>query len=212
MCPVSGAGRPVAVCAGPTSATLVHLEKLPGPHEKRPGAAQARASIVQDMLTADTLREAFSHFPQGIVLLAAEVDGAPHALIASTFTVGVSLDPPLVSVAVQHSSQTWPVLRARPRLGVTLLGREQSGIARQLASSNREGRFTGVGFDVDDAGALTLHGAPAWMTTQVHDTMHAGDHDMVLLEVLTIDSTPGEQAMVFHRSAFKELSARDLPA
>ncbi|GAA1490450.1 flavin reductase family protein [Brachybacterium sacelli] len=164
------------------------------------------------MLTDSTLREAFSHFPQGVVLVAAEIDGVPHGLVASTFTVGVSLDPPLVALAVQHSSQTWPLLAERPGLGVSLLGRDQSGVARQLASTNRERRFAGVGVEVDGTGALTLEDAPATMTTQIYATTAAGDHDMVLLEVLTIDSVPGAHAMVFHRSAFKELSAKDLPA
>ncbi|GAA1486285.1 flavin reductase family protein [Brachybacterium fresconis] len=168
--------------------------------------------MVRRMLSVTTLREAFSHFPQGVVLVAAEIDGVPHGLVASTFTVGVSLDPPLVSLAVQHSSQTWPLLAARPVLGVSLLGRDQSGVARQLASTSRENRFSGVPREVDENGALTLQDAPATMSTQIYGTTEAGDHDLVLLEVLSIDSIPGAQAMVFHRSAFKELSARDLPA
>ena len=74
------------------------------------------------MLTDTALREAFSQFPQGMVLVAAEIDGVRHGLVASTFTVGVSLDPPLVSFAVQHSSRTWPSLREHGHLGVTMLG------------------------------------------------------------------------------------------
>ena len=58
---------------------------------------------------------------------------------------------------------------------------------------------------VDPSGALTLVGAPAWMTTRVHDRMRAGDHDVILLEVLEIDSTPEDEAVVFHRSRFREL-------
>ena len=49
--------------------------------------------------TPETLRETFSHFPQGVAFIGAEVDAAPLGLVASTLTVGVSLDPPLVSVA-----------------------------------------------------------------------------------------------------------------
>lgn len=52
------------------------------------------------------LREVFSQFPQGVVLIGAEVDGIPQGMIASTFTVGISLNPPLVTVAVQHRSET----------------------------------------------------------------------------------------------------------
>lgn len=157
------------------------------------------------MLTDIALREAFSHFPQGVVLVSAEIDGVRHGLLASTFTVGVSLDPPLVSVAVQHSSRTWPTLHEHGRLGVSVLGREQAHLARQLASKDRERRFDGVDLEVDEHGALTLRGTPAWMTVQVHDQMRAGDHDIALLEVLSIGSEPGAEAMVFHRSEFKEL-------
>ena len=164
------------------------------------------------MLSDTALREAFSHFPQGVVLIAAAVDGAPQGLVASTFTVGVSLEPPLVSVAVQHSSETWPLLAEQAQLGVSLLGREQSGIARQLASKDRENRFRDVAIETHESGAVSLPTAPARMVTRIHGQMRAGDHDVVLLEVLSVESIPGAEAIVFHRSAFKDISPRDLPA
>jgi len=161
---------------------------------------------VKTMLTDTALREAFSQFPQGMVLVAAEIDGVRHGLVASTFTVGVSLDPPLVSFAVQHSSNTWPILREHGHLGVTVLGRSQVPVTRQLASTDRARRFDGIDVTVDPAGALIVQDAPAWMTVRVHDQMRAGDHDLVLLEVLSIDSLPEATAVVFHRSQFKELT------
>ncbi|MEE1652028.1 flavin reductase family protein [Brachybacterium sp. J144] len=162
------------------------------------------------MLTDTALREAFSHVPQGVVLVAAEIDGVRHGLVASTFTVGVSLDPPLVSVAVQHSSRTWPLLRAHGRLGVTVLGANQRGVTRQLAGPDRERRFDGLDVEVDEGGALVLRDAPAWMTVTLHDEMRAGDHDLALLEVLAVDSSPAAAAMVFHRSRFKGLVEGDI--
>lgn len=160
-------------------------------------------------LSGLALREAFSHVPQGMALVAAEIDGVRHGLVASTLTVGVSLEPPLISLAVQHSSRTWPVLDAHGHLGVTVLGNAQAPFARQLASTDRERRFDGLDTVVDPGGALTLQGAPVWMTTRVHDRMRAGDHDVILLEVLSIGSTPGSEAVVFHRSRFKELAPED---
>lgn len=114
--------------------------------------------------TPEALREAFSHFPQGVVLIGAEVDGVPQGLVASTFTVGVSLDPPLVTFAVQHTSETWPLLRAAPRLGVSLMGRHQVDTTRRLASKDRDRRFDDVDIDIDGAGALTVRSTPRGCT------------------------------------------------
>lgn len=158
------------------------------------------------------LREVFSNFPQAVVLIAAEVAGQPEGLIASTFTVGISLDPPLVAVAIQHTSSTWPRLSAAPRLGITLIGDAHAPLTRQLAGADRHHRFDGVDLHRDADGALTLPGAPAWMTTRIHDQIRAGDHDLILLEVLDLGTAPGVAPVIFHRSSFRKLAAPGNPA
>lgn len=158
------------------------------------------------------LRAAFAQFPQGVVAVAAEIGGKPEGIVASTFTVGVSLDPPLVTFAVQHSSSTWPKLReSASRLGISVIGREQFGLCRQIASKDRENRFAGVPHTVHDNGALTIDGAPMWLNTRIYDQITAGDHDIVVLEVLDLDVVPGEEGLVFHESEFKELSPVVVP-
>lgn len=153
------------------------------------------------------LRRAFSQFPQGVVTVAAEVDGRPEGLLASTFTVGVSLEPPLVTFAVQHTSSTWPKLRdGAARLGVSVIGREHSDLSRQIASKDRENRFAGVAHHVAEDGALILDDVPMWLSTRVHSQFTAGDHDVVVLEVMDLGMEDSAEPVVFHRSEFKELS------
>lgn len=153
------------------------------------------------------LRRAFSQFPQGVVIVAAEVDGRPEGLVASTFTVGVSLEPPLVTFAVQHTSSTWPKLRdGGVKLGVSVLGRDQFGLCRQLASKDRENRFTGVGYSVGEEGALVIDEVPMWLKTRVHSQFTAGDHDVVVLEILDLGVQEEAAGLVFHQSEFKELT------
>lgn len=156
-----------------------------------------------------TVRDGFSHFPQGVVLIAAEIDGEAQGLVASAFTVGVSLEPPLVSVAVQHTSSTWPKLRDARRLGISLLGSAHHAVSHQLGSKDRARRFHGVDHTVDEQGALHLNGTPAWLTTRVYDELPAGDHVVVLLEVLDIGTSTESDAMVMHQRAFHELTALD---
>src|SRR3546814_10232670 len=64
------------------------------------------------------LRKAFALYPSGIAALAAQTDGADHVIIAASFSVGISLDPPLVAFAVQRESTTWPQLCRAGMIGV----------------------------------------------------------------------------------------------
>ena len=82
-------------------------------------------------LSPASLREAFGHFPTGVIAIAAEVDGVRVGLAASTF-VPVSLDPPLVSFCVQNSSETWPKLKGLPSLGISVLGESHDAAAKTL--------------------------------------------------------------------------------
>jgi hypothetical protein len=71
---------------------------------------------LQPVTSDGHLREAFGCFPSGVTAVCALVDGTPRGMAASSFT-SVSLTPPLVSLCVQRTSSTWPLLSDRPRLG-----------------------------------------------------------------------------------------------
>jgi flavin reductase (DIM6/NTAB) family NADH-FMN oxidoreductase RutF len=159
-------------------------------------------------MTADVaaLRHAFSGFPCGVAALAAVVDGAPTVLVASSFTVGVSQDPPLVMFAVQHTSTTWPVLREAHRIGVSVLGDAHAGLVRQLASADRSSRFDGVSTTESPDGALGLAGSPVWMECSVEHVYPAGDHDVVVLRVHDLAVEFEHQPLVWHRSVFSGLA------
>jgi len=68
------------------------------------------------------LRRVYGAYPTGVAVVAGLVDGRPAGIAASSF-VPVSLDPPLVSVCVAHTSTTWPLLGGLPRIGISVLRR-----------------------------------------------------------------------------------------
>lgn len=156
-------------------------------------------------LSAQTLRTAFSHFPSGVAALCGIANGQKEGLVASSFTVGVSLEPALVSFAVQNTSRTWPRLKQAERIGISILAEGHTNVCRQLASKDGD-RFEGLDVRSTDRGALFLDEAALWLETSVYAELPAGDHHMVLLEVHGVhDHSSEHEPLVFHRSAFRNL-------
>jgi len=154
-------------------------------------------------LDAGTLREAFGTFPSGVVAVAAEVDGRPVGLAASSFT-SVSLDPPLASFSVANSSKTWPVLQRASHLGVTVLADHHGAVARQLAGPVAA-RFTALELAISPNGAVTLTDGLTQFDTAIHREVPAGDHTIVLLRLHAVCRLTAVSPLVFHRSGFRRL-------
>jgi flavin reductase (DIM6/NTAB) family NADH-FMN oxidoreductase RutF len=161
-------------------------------------------SLTNDLQPA-ALRQAFGRFPSGIAALCAQIDGAPNGIVASSFTVGVSMEPPLVMFAVQNTSRTWPVLRGADRIGVSILGTEHDGVCRQIASRTGD-RFAGLELHTSDGGAVFLEQAALWLDCSVENEVPAGDHQVVLLRVHGFSTHDGaHEPLVFHGSEFRRL-------
>lgn len=151
------------------------------------------------------LRDVYGAFPSGVVGLCALVGNEPVGMAASSF-VAVSLEPPLVAVCVQRTSTTWPRLRDRPRLGVSVLGESHDLAAKRLAAKTGD-RFEGLSIGTTDGGAVLIEGASAWLECTVDREVPAGDHDIVLLRIETFEVEPAVAPLVFHSSGFRRLSA-----
>jgi flavin reductase (DIM6/NTAB) family NADH-FMN oxidoreductase RutF len=154
-------------------------------------------------LEAKELRRVFGAFPTGVAALAATVDGEPVGLAVSSFT-SVSLDPPLASVSVAHSSATWPRLRHLRRLGVTILGAHQEQACRSLSAKTGD-RFADLDVRTTGDGALFIEGGSAWLDCSIERIVLAGDHDIVLLRIHDLDADPAVAPLVFHASAFRRI-------
>lgn len=163
-----------------------------------------RTLFTNQDLDPDRLREVFGVFPSGVVAVAAQVDGGPVGLAASSFTT-VSLEPPLVSFSVATTSRTWPQLREAGHLGVTVLADHHDTACRQLAGPVAD-RFTGLPVSATDDGALTLDDGLARFDCTIHDEVAAGDHVLVLLRVHAVEHADTAQPLLFHRSGFGSIS------
>jgi flavin reductase (DIM6/NTAB) family NADH-FMN oxidoreductase RutF len=161
-------------------------------------------TAVDDQFEQALLRQAFGCFPSGVTAFCGLLDSAAEGMAASSFT-SVSLDPPLVSVCVANTSTTWPKLATLHRLGLSVLAGDHAPIARALASKTGD-RFNGIDWMATDSGAVFVHGATLWLECAPYKRVEAGDHEIVVLQIVALAIYPDIAPMVFHRSNFHELA------
>ncbi|HEX4559842.1 MAG TPA: flavin reductase family protein [Mycobacterium sp.] len=161
-------------------------------------------TAADDRFDQALLRQAFGCFPSGVTAFCGLLHGVAEGMAASSFT-SVSLDPPLVSVCVANTSSTWPKLATLHRLGLSVLAGDHAPIARALASKTGD-RFSGVDWMATDGGAVFVHGATLWLECAPFKRIQAGDHEIVVLQIVSLAMYPDVAPMVFHRSGFRELA------
>ncbi|WP_434599010.1 flavin reductase family protein [Streptomyces sp. A5-4] len=159
---------------------------------------------IEPVTAAHQLRQAFGCFPSGVTALCGYRDGEPVGLAASSFT-SVSMEPPLVSVCIQHTSTTWPKLREQRRLGLSVLAEGQDEICARLASKDGD-RFAGMDWVASDDGSVFVDGATLWLDCTIHQEVTFGDHDIVLLGIEGLSAVPDTSPLVFHASRFRRLA------
>lgn len=163
-------------------------------------ASGGEASAIE----AKILRQMFGHYPTGIAFVTATGPEGPVGMLVTSFT-SVSLAPALVAFCAAHTSTTWPIIADARACAVNLLAASQKDLCHALATK-KVGRFDGVDWAPAKAsGAPILGGVVGWLDCRIADVGHAGDHDLVLLEVLGHSDQQDVEPLVFHRSGYRTL-------
>ncbi|RSZ65566.1 flavin reductase [Corynebacterium hylobatis] len=155
-----------------------------------------------EVITPDQMRHTLAGFATGLSVVAAEIDGQIVGMPANSL-VSVSLDPPLVSLSFAHTSTTWPVLRRAERWGISVLGAGQEQVLSDLRRPAGS-RFVGVEMEVIGQAAFVA-GALAMIEVVPRTTVEAGDHTLMLLEVLALERDETREPLVFFGSRVRTL-------
>jgi len=157
--------------------------------------------------SAHGLKAAFGGFPSGVAAICAEVGGTATGFVVSSFSSGVSMDPPYVLFSVQHSSSTWPTLRTAERIGVSILGADHEHICRRLSAKDQLQRFVDVETMTTDRGAILIAGSRVMLECAVVSTSPAGDHDVVVLGIERLAVAAAVEPLVYLAGRYRGLVA-----
>lgn len=131
-------------------------------------------------------------FPSGVsVVTVSDLDGTALGMTCSA-VCSVSLSPPTLLVCLREGSVTLGAVLRRGTFALNLLHDRSAWVARQFAAHTPD-RFDRIEWGVGSGGPHLSGHAHAVADCRVARTMGAGDHLVVLGEVVGIEFPPAQR-------------------
>lgn len=153
-------------------------------------------------------RQAIGRFASGVAVATSRLRGQDVAMTVDSLT-SISLDPVLLMVSLHAEARVLEGVLAGGPLGISVLTARQRRIAEWLAEVGRplHGQLAQVPHDHGPVtGAALVRDALATFECRTFAVYEAGDHMLVLGEVVAVQAFPtDEPALVHYRGRLGEL-------
>ena len=135
--------------------------------------------------------------PAGVAVLTVDVEGERVGLSVGSL-VSLSLEPPLVGVAVNRQAAMHELLRSANAFAFSLLTADQAAVAQHFARGVPPiAMWHGVGWRPGETGAPLIDDALGWLECRL-DAEHAtGDHTFFVCEVVALAHGRAAPALVY---------------
>jgi len=141
-------------------------------------------------LDPDGFRKVMGHFTTGVTIVTTMEGARPWGITVNALAP-VSLDPPLLMVALDRRRRIAPVVRAGGRFAVNILGEDQQDVSDCFAGApvtpGRE-EFCGASWHPGVTGMPLLEGVIASIECEVAEVHAAGDHELFIGRVVGIET------------------------
>ena len=143
-------------------------------------------------------RAAMRHVASPVAVVTTYADERPHGSTVSAF-MSLSMEPPMLLVSLDNRSALLTLLTVGSPVGVNILASGQSEVATLFATRGAD-RFGSVGWSLRD-GCPALDDTHAWVATRVSRLVPAGDHTLVLADVIGAAHDTREP-LVYHQRVY----------
>ncbi len=141
--------------------------------------------------------------PTPVTIVTTSGSGGPLGATANA-VVSLSVDPPLMLVALNRRSRTLGALQDARRFGVNVLAADQSELALRFATKEPQPvKWDGVAWR-ELEGAPAIDGAMLAMSCELVEELDGGDHVILVGAVGAIEES-GAEALVFHAGSYRPL-------
>lgn len=147
------------------------------------------------------LRSLMRNVPAPVAVVTVDVDGQRLGLTVAS-VLSLSLEPPLLGVAIRREAALHELLREADVFGVSFLAAGQEHLAQHFARGVPPiGLWSGIAVREVD-GVPLLEGALGWAVCRRRDEHEAGDHTLFVGEVSLVEEGPGRGALAYVRRSY----------
>jgi flavin reductase (DIM6/NTAB) family NADH-FMN oxidoreductase RutF len=145
-------------------------------------------------------------FPYGLYIVSVASGGEQHGMTANWVTQA-AFEPPMVVVAVENNSKTIGMIRDSHHFAISVLQQGQRELAGKLGRTSEQAPHKLKGIKTKPApvsGTPVLVEGVGWVECRVVATLPAGDHTLVLGEVVAagVENEPAV-ALTLQEAGFK---------
>lgn len=156
-------------------------------------------------IAPDAFRRVMGHFVTGVTVVTTLADGDPQEITVNALS-SVSLEPPLVMVALDRRQFITPAVRLTGRYAVNVLSEDQQALSDCFAGAPVEpGRdaFCGATWTPGATGLPLIDGAIATLECTVVQTFEAGDHQLFIGRVDAMSNVePHPMPLLYYRRQY----------
>lgn len=152
-------------------------------------------------VTGAEFRAALGRWASGVTIVTSAAGDRIHGMTVSAFT-SVSLDPPLVAICADKTSDTLELISKSGVFAVNILSATQQALSNRFASKRDEHlRFVGLDWRTGVTGSPILPGVLAALDCRVVASHDAGDHVIYVASVEWVELYAGEP-LVYHGGTY----------
>ena len=153
-------------------------------------------------MTGDELKALMRAVPQPVSVVTVDAGGQKAGLTVVSL-VSLSLEPPLVGVAVGRHAALHELLREAGAFAVSILASGQEAVAQHFARGVPPIiLWQGIETRTGELGAPLLEGALGWVECRLASEHPTGDHTFFVGDVVSAARGPGREALVHLRQAY----------
>ena len=151
-------------------------------------------------------RYVMGHFATGVTVMTTTVAGRMHGITISAFA-SVSLEPLLILISLERSTVMHDLVMQSRSFALNILGEHSESTARFFADNARLSgpEFREGGYRLGTIGCPILKEATGFIDATVYSSHEAGDHTIIVGQVVTADVVSEEEPLIYYRSGYRQL-------